>query len=713
MLNASFHLPVKSPTSLPSLLSGQRLFTRTLTIISLLIASVASAETYPDSATQNADDMSSLLELDLKSLMEIQVITPTQKPQQVDQAPAIVSVVTKQDISQFRYQSVAQALQQVPGFHCVYDYLSYNCGVRGINGGLRAYSKIFKVMINGMVIAFRSDSANYLGPELLPMSAIERIEVIRGPASALYGANAYLGVINIITKTAGPGSQSRYQLELSRLQEDTGGHADILYQNGGDQHQLLLALRMGVEDRSGHELPDSSPRKSSYTDTESEDDTAKPFSLYGDWQYQLNDHNLRFAAHYSELDSYAEFLDFGTLSHSNRVNLESINLRLSDDWQLNSRAGLSLAVGYAQGEPGDKEKLNIVGENSYPKRDFRYQAADVAARFNYQMNADNNISFGADYTDDHEALIEIYSVNKDSGDEVLVSEPQDKKHFYNSGLFAQWLTGFGEKLDLTLNIRNDDNNLYGNDTTYRAAAVYNLQDNLNIKALYGTSYKAPAALQLFAQPLVPGEIIGNPDLEPETAKTAELAIHWTWSSHLSLSANIFSTEVNDKVELAPQGNNQQPQNIGEQDSKGAEVEIKAVYGRHLIQWQTSYQNTDTTLTDPFEGDIMTPSVMYPRWIHHLSWRYQHEPLGNFTAHIRRVSERRATDSNTLYNNLTPYELDPYTLIDAGYSKTFGDFEGYLQVHNLLNEDYEEPGFTGIDVPGRAREWRLGVIYRTN
>ena len=64
-------------------------------------------------------------------------------------------------------------------------------------------------MINGQVIAFRSDSTNYLGPELISMQSIERIEIVRGPGSALYGANAFLGVVNIITKDAMQGGQAR------------------------------------------------------------------------------------------------------------------------------------------------------------------------------------------------------------------------------------------------------------------------------------------------------------------------------------------------------------------------------------------------------------------------------------------------------------------------------------------------------------------------
>lgn len=660
---------------------------------------------------ENNEELESFMALDLQSLLQMNVITAVKKPQKISDAPAIISVITAQDIRQFSYQSVAEALQQVPGIYCIYDFLSYNCGVRGINGGLRAYSKILKVMINGMPVSFRSDTANYLGPELLPMSVIDRIEVIRGPASALYGANAYLGVINIITHSDISSYKGKYQIELSSLQGNVGGEVEGLYQYRNEGSGLLVALRSRYEDRSGHELADSSPRKDTYTNIESEDDIAKPKSFYADGYYHYKAHDFRVLAQYSVLDSDAEFLDFGTLTHANHINQESTNLRLTDHWELHSDWTLDMELGYATGAPGSNEKLNILGDINYPKREFEYEAIDVVAKLAYQMNTTHHLSVGVDYSDDNEQLIEILSVNSETGSEVLISEPRGQQHFIDRGVFAQWLWAAADALDITLNIREDDNNLYGNETTYRAAGVYRLREDLILKALYGTSYKAPAALQLYAQPLIAGEIIGNPALNPETATTAELALQWVQSANLSIGVNLFSTAVDDKVELAPAGVNQQPQNIGEQTSWGAELDVKSTWGNHLLEWQSSYQSTDTTVQDAFEGKLETPSVMYPRWINQFSWRYSAPEIGTASMQWRAVSQRRSTDSNTLYNNLTPYELDQYSVLDVGYIKRIGDFEGYFKIHNVLDKEYEEPGFVGIDLPGRGRMWRLGFSQR--
>lgn len=109
------------------------------------------------STSLQAMDVAALFEMDLQTLMQVKVVTASQQAQEGDEAPATVSVITHYDIQNFHYRSVAEALSQVPGIYCIHDYLSDNCGVRGINGGLRAYSKNLKVMINSQPVSFRSD----------------------------------------------------------------------------------------------------------------------------------------------------------------------------------------------------------------------------------------------------------------------------------------------------------------------------------------------------------------------------------------------------------------------------------------------------------------------------------------------------------------------------------------------------------------------------
>src|SRR5690606_13337751 len=93
-----------------------------------------------------------------------------------------------------------ELLQRVVGFYVQDDHVLPNVAVRGITGGLRAESGLLKVMVDGVPISFRPTGGNWLGAELIPMSAVERVEIIRGPTSTVYGADAFLATINVITR---------------------------------------------------------------------------------------------------------------------------------------------------------------------------------------------------------------------------------------------------------------------------------------------------------------------------------------------------------------------------------------------------------------------------------------------------------------------------------------------------------------------------------
>ena len=139
--------------------------------------------------------------LSMESQLKEMVVSTTRTAVRVSKSPAVVTVVTAEEIQTRGLTDLAGILRTVPGFYDVSDLTTHNLGVRGINGGLRASGNVIKVMIDGVAVDFRPTTGNFFGPELIPVEAIARVEIIRGPASALYGANAFLGVVNIITKT--------------------------------------------------------------------------------------------------------------------------------------------------------------------------------------------------------------------------------------------------------------------------------------------------------------------------------------------------------------------------------------------------------------------------------------------------------------------------------------------------------------------------------
>src|SRR6266498_1955959 len=111
-----------------------------------------------------------LFELDREVKVGISA-TKTDRP--AEEAPAIVEVVTRREIREWGYTSVADVLTHIVGFYIIDDHILPNVAVRGVSGGLFAESSVIKVMIDGRSVAFRSTAGNWLGEELVPLSAIE------------------------------------------------------------------------------------------------------------------------------------------------------------------------------------------------------------------------------------------------------------------------------------------------------------------------------------------------------------------------------------------------------------------------------------------------------------------------------------------------------------------------------------------------------------
>ena len=115
---------------------------------------------------------------DLESLLDIEVTTSTKSRQRGASAPAVITVITGDEMRARGYTSLADALRQVPGFYDVYDLVQHNVGVRGINGGPRAGGNVLKLMIDGHSVDYRATTANFFGEELIPLEAVDRVEII-------------------------------------------------------------------------------------------------------------------------------------------------------------------------------------------------------------------------------------------------------------------------------------------------------------------------------------------------------------------------------------------------------------------------------------------------------------------------------------------------------------------------------------------------------
>src|SRR3954471_5178451 len=213
---------------------------------------------------QERDEERLIEQLDLQTLLNtpVDVWTPSKAPQKSYDAPAIIATVTREQIALWGYRSVAELLSHLLGFYVVDDLTSPNVAVRGNSGGLYSDSSIVKVLINGHPVSFMSTGGTGLGPELIPLSAVERVEVIRGPVSAVYGADAFLGMINIQTRERAGVNGATAWLALGQVGERRADDVDVSLGTSRGMVETLVAFRHTHQDLSGLALPASSPAPS-------------------------------------------------------------------------------------------------------------------------------------------------------------------------------------------------------------------------------------------------------------------------------------------------------------------------------------------------------------------------------------------------------------------------------------------------------------------
>src|SRR5262249_44833136 len=138
-----------------------------------------------------------------------------------------------------------------------------------------------------------------------------------------------------------------------------------------------------------------------------------------------------------------------------------------------------------------------------------------------------------------------------------------QKTFVNGGMYGQGVLTIKTDWTLLAGLRLDDHNIYGANVSARAGAVYApIAHPLSVKLLYGSSFKAPSAEQLYTQPITIGGLQGNPGLQAQTAHTIELAGGYKLPRERGeLSLNIFATDVLGRVEFLPAGNFVEAENI--------------------------------------------------------------------------------------------------------------------------------------------------------
>jgi len=676
-----------------------------------------------------------LFELSLEELMNVEVITATKQIQKKSEAPAIISIITAEQILQRGYSTVGEAINSLPGIYVLDDHLQQNIGVRGINGGMQAFSRIVKVMVDNQPVSFRSTTENWLGVELIPITAIDHIEIVRGPASTLYGANAFLGVINIITKQGNSLEEGIISGEILSNNNNIGAEGNFVFGKNFERSQFLISYQGNHIDKSGIRIKNM-PGNTYYDENLiSKNDINFSQSVFAKYRYSSEKNDvITFSYHLQNFNNYGEFQDYSILSHTNHIVMNNSYGKLEYNKIFINNLSFKLSVATAYGKPKDKQtfirKPELEAIPDTIKRDFGFHSYDFTTELSYMFKTDNSLTFGADFTTDNQNLQTYYQKDYQENYTIpLQSIEYGDTTFNNWGIYLQGIfypfqllkTNFLNNLSITTGIRYDNHNIYGNTWNHRFALVYPFTENFYVKALFGQSFKAPASVQLYTNALYTRGIIGNSNLEPEKANTYEILLSLNLSNQFNLSFNVFKNDVFDKVEIMPFGSNYAATNIAQINSLGVESELTYInrFSQNYINF--SYQKSTFEEEDPIISSqtITRHTRLFPTMMVKGGTNFTFKKIyTSINIEGKYIDEIIASAQNLQkYDGLLikEYSLPSYLLFDVTISshglKIWSKNETIFQfaIKNVLDTEYVMPGYKNFDIYGNNRCFSLKLI----
>jgi iron complex outermembrane receptor protein len=521
--------------------------------------------------------------LSLEDLLSVRVVTTASKfPQSVREAPASITIVTAEEIRRHGHRTLADVLRTVRGLYTTYDRNYVYAGVRGFSRP-GDYNTRVLLLLNG----HRLNDALYdmapIGTDFpLDISIIDRVEVIRGPASSLYGTNALFAVINVVTRTGGQHSGLRLSA-AGGSQESFNGTASYgrLFRTGSE---ILLA---------GSVFHTAGARRLSYPELATSDTTGDVFDLDGDRSRtffgSFRTGNLSVSGGLAGRRKHVPTAAFGTLvgddqfvTVDNRYYLRAeYERRLGAGWTANTRASF--------------DEYYYTG--AYP-----YDSGDGATILTLDRSTTRTLSgeFGVRRTFGKAHLVSTGTeiLGHIKNDLVATDGPATIVDVHNPA--ATWAVYAQDEfkptrwLIVNAGVRLDHSENFGNRTTPRLGVVVMPTQRTTLKFLHGRAFRAPNNYELEYYSLMQNSVQFK--LRPESIRSSELVWEEYLSSWLRTAVTGFHYQIDDVIEQRVQASDGEFYftNGAGIAGRGLEVEVEAKGRGISTSWSHSYAHTRDT-----------------------------------------------------------------------------------------------------------------------
>ena len=605
-------------------------------------------------------------------------VTASGHAQQLEDAPASISVITREQIEQRYYQDATDALRDIPGVIIT----GGGSGDRGNDIVIRGMpSQYTLILVDGKPVSTRetrpNGSAGFEQDWLPPLQSIERIEVVRGPMSTLYGSDAIGGVINVITRKVAEEWGGAVQLDT--IIQDDSRSGDI-QQGNFSLSGPLLADTLGLQvygrasSRQEDRFVDGFEEKNlknlnarlSFTPTDNQDFTLEAGQTKQDRRSLIGYSAPATGCRGGCTDSDNEYTrDVLALSHTGR-------------WDFGTTDS------YVQREEAENLTREMKVTNTSAK------TALVAPL------GDHLLTVGANF--------EKEELSDQTSNQISNRTDVDASKW---ALFAEDEWMLPGNVSVTGGLRLDDDENYGSHVSPRLYGVWGMAPRWTLKGGVSTGFRSPSLREItpdWGQVSRGGDVYGNPDLEPETSVNKELGLYFNAGRDLQANVTVFHNDFKDKItriacppSVCPGGPNQfgsDPTyrvNVDEAVTRGVEAAVSTTLARTL-DLTLSYTYTDSEQqSGEYEGE---PLNQVPKHLASLQadWRVTSR-LSPWLAVRYRGEESQPTTgpssssivapSNTLVDAGLAFKLTPQATLNTGIyniadKEIFQDEYGYVE-----------------------------------
>jgi len=628
--------------------------------------------------------------LSIEELMNIPVKIASRTSESLLTAPSSVSLISGKEIEQLGFQNLIEFLNYIPGFVVTRDVdgAHYRISVRGRS---TATSQSVLILINNVPVNTLYTGGTMRIVPNIAVANIKQVEIIRGPGSAIYGANAFLAVINVITG-----------FEKSRITVNTGNNkrkefSANFVNNSGDIKIIGFAEYYEDKGEDYSDIFDKGGRQHNTNDPES-GFTASLQAKYKKFKIIMN-HVVK---------SRKNFFVFGNVENninSQKSSLTTINLlynnKLSQkiDLRINTSALFDKVDEKFLGVPAGTRPFteNFIGGPQLESYKGRFNA-ETDYNFSNKLNVLSGFFLEStgflnieSLFNHHPLKFTPYGTIKKISDQNILYIPDKTRFIIGGYIQSRWL--INPMLKFFAGIRFDNYNDFGSTFSPRLSVVYDTKLNSVFKLMYGEAFRAPNYIELYNKN-VPTRI-GNPDLKPEKIKTLEFSYSYHRENFL-YNLTCFSNNISNLIILG----NERP-DIPENPLNAPQyTQIDKTINRSGIESEINFKlnrflEITGSYTHLFKKDIAVPKNFFSAAVNFKFKRFNLNINSYFREKTKAVKNQ---ESYFLVNSKIKYSLRPKLHLN-------------LHINNLFDKEFYTVNSSMVyGVPNKKRTVKFGFEF---